>query len=52
MNLQELIKKLSIDVEDKKAYLADYCYIAVEDVDAIIEYLKQLQDISDNFKVY
>ena len=51
MNLQELIEKLSTDVEDKKAYLADYCYIAIEDVDAIIEYLEQLQDISENLKV-
>ncbi len=50
MDLQELIEKLSTDVEDIKAHLADYCYVAVEDVDAIIEYLKQLRDISDYFE--
>ena len=50
MELQELIEKLSINVKDIKDHLADYCFVAVEDVDAIIEYLEQLQDISNNFK--
>ena len=48
MELDELIKRLSLSYEDVSEVKADYCYVAIEDVDAIIEYLTQLQDISKN----
>lgn len=49
MKLDELIKRLSLSYKDVSEVNADYCSVAIEDVDAIIEYLKQLRDISKNF---
>ena len=48
MELDKLIKRIKDDLEDKMKYKADYCYISVEDVEAIIEYLEQLQVIQEN----
>ena len=49
MELEKLIERLRLAFEDVSEVKADYCYVAIEDVEAIIEYLKQLQDISNNF---
>ena len=48
MELENLINKLKVDVKDVKEYLADYCYIEVNEVEAIIEYLKQLKVIKES----
>lgn len=48
MELENLINKLKIDVKDIKEHLADYCYVEVNDVEAIIEYLEQLKVIKEN----
>lgn len=45
MELENLINKLKVDVKDVKEHLADYCYVEVNDIDAIIEYLEQLKGI-------
>ncbi len=45
MELENLINKLKVDVKDVKEHLADYCYVEVNDIDAIIEYLEQLKEI-------
>lgn len=45
MELENLINKLKVDVKDVKEHLADYCYVKVNDIDAIIEYLEQLKEI-------
>lgn len=46
MEIKNLIKKLKIDLQDVKEHLADYCCVEVNDVEAIIEYLEQLKEIS------
>lgn len=48
MGLEELIKKLEIEYEDITEHKADYCLIEIENVEQIIEYLKQLKVIHDN----
>lgn len=40
MEIENLINKLKIDAKDVKEHLADYCYVAINDVEAIIEYLE------------
>lgn len=46
MELDNIIEKLNTELKDIKAHEADYCYVPVEDVEAIIEYLEQLKTIS------
>ena len=43
----KLIKRIENKYEDIKEYKADYVSIATEDVEAILEYLKWLEDISE-----
>lgn len=50
MELENLINKLKVDVKDVKEHLADYCYVEVNDIDAIIEYLEQLKEIGKIWK--
>lgn len=47
-NLKELIKKLEINLEDVVLHKADYCYISLEDINIIIEFLKQLETMKDS----
>lgn len=43
MELNNIIEKLNINLKDVKEHKADYCHVPVEDVEAIIEYLEQLE---------
>ena len=45
--LENLIEKTKLNLEDVKEHDADLCYIDVEEVEAIIEYLQQLQVIKE-----
>lgn len=47
MELEELIKRITETLEDVKEHLADYCWISVEDIEAIVEYLEQLKEIKN-----
>lgn len=48
MELEKLIDELSVNLEDVKQHLADFCFVEVKNVEAIIEYLKQLKEIKQN----
>jgi uncharacterized protein (DUF433 family) len=48
MELEQLINKINTELKDIKEHLADFCYISVEDCEAILEYLRQLQTIEEN----
>lgn len=48
MEIEELINKLSVNLKDVKEHLADFCFIEVEDVEGIIEYLEQLKELTKN----
>lgn len=48
MELNNIIEKLYTELKDKMKYKADYCYVSVEDIEAIIEFLEQLKEISYN----
>ena len=41
------INKLKNDAKDVKEHLADYCYVEINDIQAIIEYLEQLKIIKE-----
>ncbi len=45
MEIENLIDKLKSNAKDVKEHLADYCYVEINDVEAIIEYLEQLKEI-------
>ena len=45
MELDNLIERTIVNFEDVMSVKADYCSISVEDVEAIIEFLKQLSVI-------
>ena len=47
MELEQLINSLSTNFQDVKAHFADYCDVSVEDCEAILEYLEQLQIIKN-----
>ncbi len=47
LELEKLIKRINDEYEDIKEHLADYCLISVEDIEAILEYLKQLEEIKN-----
>ncbi len=47
MELEKLIKRINDEYEDIKEHLADYCLISIEDIEAILEYLKQLEEIKN-----
>lgn len=47
MEIEKLINKLKNDAKDVKEHLADYCYVEINDVEAIIEYLEQLKIIKE-----
>ena len=36
-----------LELKDIKEHRADYCYVSVEDTEAIIEFLEQLKEIAD-----
>ncbi|MCI9178046.1 MAG: hypothetical protein HFJ28_05765 [Clostridia bacterium] len=48
MELEELIEKVKIELEDIKEHKADYCWFEIEDTKDIIEYLEQLQIVAEN----
>ena len=48
MELKVLISKLAENLKDIKQHDADYCYISVEETEAIIEFLEQLKIIQEN----
>ena len=48
MELNVLISKLAENLKDIKQHDADYCYISVEETEAIIEFLEQLKIIQEN----
>lgn len=45
--LENLIEKTKLNLEDVKEQDADLCYIDVEEVESIVEYLQQLQVIKE-----
>lgn len=47
MEIEKLINKLKNDAKDVKEHLADYCYVEINDVEVIIEYLEQLKIIKE-----
>lgn len=47
MEINELIKRIKIELEDINEHKADYCNIPVEDTEAIIEYLEQLYQMTE-----
>lgn len=47
MELNNIIEKLNTELKDIKGHRADYCYVSVEDTEAIIEFLEQLKEIAD-----
>lgn len=51
MDLESLIKRIADELDDIKEHLADYCSISVEDVEAIIEHLNQLQEIQNTYEI-
>ena len=48
MELKALINKLTENLKDVKQHDADYCYITVEEIESIIEFLEQLKTIQEN----
>ena len=46
MQVETLIKRLERVITDVKEHRADYCYIKIDGVEAIIEYLKQFREIA------
>ena len=51
MELENLINKINEELKDVKEHLADYCSIAVEDVEALLEYLNQLKEIKNTYEI-
>ena len=45
MEIENLIEKLKADLKDIKEHKADYCYVEVNDMESIIEYLEQLKEM-------
>ena len=48
MEIEILINKLSIDLKDVCQHDADYCYVEINDMELIIEYLEQLKILCQN----
>lgn len=46
--LSIIIEKLKRELKDILEHNADFCYVSVDDTQAIIEYLEQLQCIKTN----
>lgn len=47
MEIENLIEKISVKLNDIKKHKADYYYMPVEDVEAILEFLNQLRIIKE-----
>ena len=47
MEIENLIERIENKYEDIKEYKADYVSIATEDVEAILEYLEQLNTLKE-----
>lgn len=46
--LENLIENLQINLDDVNKHGADYCWIDIIDVEAILEFLNQLNTIREN----
>lgn len=47
MDIENLIEKLTLELEDVNEHKADYCYIDITYMESIIEYLNQLKEIKE-----
>ena len=48
MEIENLIERIKIEYDDVKNQKADYVSIAIEDVEAILEYLEQLNTLEED----
>lgn len=48
MEIENLIERIKIEYDDVKNQKADYVSIAIEDVEAILEYLEQLNTLKED----
>lgn len=48
MEIENLIERIKIEYDDVKKHKADYATIAIEDVEAMLEYLEQLNTLKED----
>ena len=46
--LEDLIENLQLELDDVNLHGADFCWIDIMDIEAIIEFLNQLNTIKEN----